>query len=58
MKKNQKRILAYSLAKVMDNEQLSQVSGGGGVQTTVKGTMKTTLAGPASSDVSFDVSND
>ena len=58
MEKNKKRIFAYTLAKTMDNEDITQVSGGA-VQMTVHPTMKATLAGPASStDVSFDADQD
>ena len=59
MEKNKKRIFAYTMAKTMDNEDMMEVSGGGGVQMTVHPTMKTSSAGPGSfSDVTFDTSRD
>lgn len=58
MEKNQNRVFAYTLAKTMSNEDITEVSGGA-AQMTVHPTMKATLAGPASStDVSYDANQD
>lgn len=59
MKKNRNRVLAYNVAKTINSEDMTDVSGGGGVQMTAQPTMKVSSAGPgSSSDVIFDTSRD
>ena len=55
MKKNNERVLAYSIAKVISLEELSSVSGSGSNITT-RETFKTT--GPHGGDISHDISCD
>ncbi|MCP0914743.1 MULTISPECIES: bacteriocin [Legionella] len=52
MENKNKRVLGYTLAKQISNEELEQVSGGGGPQLTTRQTVK--VSGVAS-DVIYDV---
>lgn len=57
MEKRNERVLAYTLARVIDIDELAEVSGGGAgrAQMTSKQTVKATNAGI---DVAYDVSVD
>ncbi len=56
MEKQKGRVLAYSLATVLDKESLSTISGGGGAQMTSRQTVK--ITGAQSPDIAYDVAVD
>jgi bacteriocin-like protein len=52
----QKRVLAYTLAQTMDNEELAKISGGSNQQATLRRTFRITgIHGP---DGEYDVTED
>lgn len=57
MKNEKERVFAYTLAKEIDNSELTEVSGGSS-QTTSKQTVRATGGSGQGVDVAYDVSVD
>ena len=59
MKKSQKRVFAYNLAKTLDVEDLGAVAGGSGSNMTVHTTVRMSAVGPnPAPDVIYDTTTD
>lgn len=58
MENQNERVLAYALATTIENDELENVSGGGGAQMTSRQTVKASAHGGPSADVFYDVTCD